>query len=481
MDLTITLISHTNSGKTTLARTLLRRDVGEQRDREHVTQESTEYLWAEAEGHRLFLWDTPGLGSTPLLLKRIALQKGPVLWFMSQVWDRVRDAGLYYSQLALRTAVERADVMLYTVNVSEPPATAGYVSMELSVLAKIGKPVIVLLNYTGPPRQTADGRGDPEAEAWRSHLTRCPAVKAVLPLDAFFRCWVQESVLMDAIGASLPGTKREAFQTLTGAWREDRTTTFREAMEVLSAQLVQSAMDREAAPREKLMQRIGINRGALDAAYEKAQSKMLARLEERSRTAADTLIRLHSIDGSSNFQPTAQGSDFGIPAKVYESVWGAVGAALTGAAAGLAADIHTGGLGFGGGTVAGFFIGGAGSWLLARGYNLARGDDDAVRWTLPHFIAQAEISLVTYLAVAHHGRGRGEWQDTVHPPHWMAAARAAIATRKQALETVWKRAGGKAPDALLLEEETSEILTRCAYPLMASLYPGIGLEWLKSK
>ena len=37
---TLSLISHTNVGKTTLARTLLRRDVGEVFDQAHVTQVS---------------------------------------------------------------------------------------------------------------------------------------------------------------------------------------------------------------------------------------------------------------------------------------------------------------------------------------------------------------------------------------------------------------------------------------------------------
>jgi len=36
-DVTLSLISHTNVGKTTLARTLLRRDVGQVLDQPHVT------------------------------------------------------------------------------------------------------------------------------------------------------------------------------------------------------------------------------------------------------------------------------------------------------------------------------------------------------------------------------------------------------------------------------------------------------------
>ena len=36
----LSLVSHTNAGKTTLARTLLGRDVGEVRDEAHVTEQA---------------------------------------------------------------------------------------------------------------------------------------------------------------------------------------------------------------------------------------------------------------------------------------------------------------------------------------------------------------------------------------------------------------------------------------------------------
>jgi predicted GTPase len=59
--ISVALLSHTNAGKTTLARTLLRRDIGAVMDRAHVTEEAEEYeLMRSAEGDRLLLWDTPG-------------------------------------------------------------------------------------------------------------------------------------------------------------------------------------------------------------------------------------------------------------------------------------------------------------------------------------------------------------------------------------------------------------------------------------
>ena len=48
-ELSLSLVSHTNVGKTTLARTLLGRDIGEVRDEAHVTE--------TAEPHRLI--DSP--------------------------------------------------------------------------------------------------------------------------------------------------------------------------------------------------------------------------------------------------------------------------------------------------------------------------------------------------------------------------------------------------------------------------------------
>ena len=68
-DVTLSLISHTNVGKTTLARTLLRRDVGEVLDQAHVTEETESFTLIEAGGDRLIAWDTPGFGDSARMMK----------------------------------------------------------------------------------------------------------------------------------------------------------------------------------------------------------------------------------------------------------------------------------------------------------------------------------------------------------------------------------------------------------------------------
>src|SRR5512134_814741 len=147
----IALVSHTNAGKTTLARTLLGRDVGEVRDAPHVTTEASAHALIEtAEGDKLVLWDTPGFGDSARLAKRLALEGNPIGWFLTQVWDRFRDRAFFLTQRAIRNVREEADVVLYLVNAAEDPADAGYLNSELAILAWMKKPVLVLLNQAGP-------------------------------------------------------------------------------------------------------------------------------------------------------------------------------------------------------------------------------------------------------------------------------------------------------------------------------------------
>jgi hypothetical protein len=121
----LSLVSHTNVGKTTLARTLLSRDVGEVRDAPHVTEfnDAHELLRTEA-GDVLTLWDTPGFGDSVRLLRRLRQSANPLGWFLSQVWDRWRDRPFWAAQQVLRHVRESSDLLLYLVNAAEPPAAA---------------------------------------------------------------------------------------------------------------------------------------------------------------------------------------------------------------------------------------------------------------------------------------------------------------------------------------------------------------------
>jgi len=444
----LSLVSHTNVGKTTLARTLLGRDIGEVRDEAHVTETAERYTLVESpDGDRLELWDTPGFGDSRRLAKRFASSGNPLGWFMSEVWDRFRDRPFYSAQRAIRNILDEADVVLYLVNAAEQPDDIDYLDAELQVLTVLGKPVIVLLNQLGKPRGALAEQA--LLDRWRERLEPAHCVSDVLPLDAFARCWVQEGRLLTAVSrAIVDDGQRRGMNRLRSAWRERQHALWRQAMAVLAARLTRAALDAEPLASADWSTRLGqvgaalgLKRSDRQTPREIAEAALAERLEGDLRESTEALIRLHGLDGAAatevqkrlaaHFQQR-EGASEGRAA-----VWGGL---LTGALAGLKADVLAGGLTLGGGMLAGGIVGALGGAGVARGFNLMRGvESPMVVWSDTVLDEMVVSALLTYLAVAHYGRGRGDWTIAEHPPEWGEAVRAAIAPDLGALHEVWSR------------------------------------------
>ena len=48
-------------------------------------------------------------------------------------------------------------------------------------------------------------------------------------------------------------------------------------------------------------------------------------------------------------------------------------------------------------------------------------------------------ALLRYLAVAHYGRGRGEWEESEYPAFWRDLAISTVKARRNALHAIWKK------------------------------------------
>lgn len=475
--LNLSLISHTNVGKTTLVRTLLARDVGEIRDAAHVTDVATGYLMLQAGDDSLMLWDTPGFGDTIRLLKRLHLAGNPIGWFLSQVWDRFRDRPLWSSQQAVRNARDEADIILYLVNAAENPDDAGYVRPELEILAWIGKPVLLLLNQVGRPSE--NGRLD--ETRWETALREGPGgevVRDVLTLDAFARCWVQEGALLRLVEQVAAPEKRELVRRLGDAWAEKNVRRFSQAMRVLAEHLSVAATDKEPVGerdwRDKARGALLSIRDEQPPEARRAMAVLAERLEADVRGSTEALIRLHNLSGRAAREVLRRlGRDYATVAPAREGFAALLGGIATGAAGGLAADLAVGGLTLGGGMVVGGLLGALGAGGAARGYNLIHGEQgDSVRWGEDFFLGLVRSSILRYLAVAHFGRGRGDWEEGEHPAHWQAAVAAAVEAERDGLRASWER--GRADDASALASPLQEILTRCATRLLVQFYPEAG-------
>ena len=469
-DINLSLISHTNAGKTTLARTLLAQDVGEVRDAPHVTEIATAYPMLKGEdGAALTLWDTPGFGDTARLLRRLRLTGNPVGWLLSQVWDRWRERPFWCSQQAVRNARDHADIVLYLVNAAEDPADAGYVDLEMQILEWIGKPVIVLLNQMGPPRPDSAA----EAGKWRRHLQRFSIVREVLPLDAFARCWVQEDVLLQKIAPLLPDAKRPAFQRLSALWRRNNRERFAQAMDILAGQLAQAAIDREPLGESNWQTQLA---GLLGASRQREQKRAMEglaqRLDAAIRASTDTLIALHGLQGKAAGEVLRRlRENFAASEPVKAGKAAVLGGLVSGAMGGLAADLAAGGLTFGAGMLAGGIAGALGASGVAHALNLVRGEKEAaLRWSAEFYEGLVRSALLRYLAVAHFGRGRGDYTQSESPPFWQDMVAAEVAARRAEVREIWER-GKSAPGPEPLRAPLAALLEGCAGRLLAALYP----------
>lgn len=469
----LSLISHTNVGKTTLARTLLGRDIGEVRDAAHVTEEASGHVMAQAGDDVLMLWDTPGFGDTARLLKRLRLSGNPLGWLLTEVWDRWRERPLWASQQAVRNARDQADVILYLVNAGEDPAGAAYVPREMEVLSWIGKPIILLLNQIGPPRADASGP-DEEAERWRQAVEGRAELADILPLDAFARCWVQEGVLLEAIVPLLPEYKQPSMRNLMQQWSQVNEARFDKSMAVLARNLARAAVDREAVEdsnwRGRLAQLLSVGR-AERPEIRNAMGRLADRLEADSRAATDELIRLHNLSGKASRQVHERlASHYAHREKASEGIAAALGGLATGATTGLAADLAAGGLTLGGGLIVGAIIGALGAGGIARGFNRISGEQGSgVRWSEEFFTDMVRMALLRYLAVAHFGRGRGDWQESEYPPVWQDMVRQQVEEHKEEVLSVYKL-GKDAPENDLVSPLES-LMSRMARSLLERLYP----------
>jgi 50S ribosome-binding GTPase/Domain of unknown function (DUF3482) len=489
----LSLVSHTNVGKTTLARTLLGRDIGEVRDQAHVTQSAEAHvLVATDAGDRLLLWDTPGFGDSVRLARRLAQAGNPLGWLLSQLWDRWRDRPFWATQQAVRHVLGQADVVLYLVNASELPQEAGYLDAELQVLALLGKPVVAVLNQLGPAGNAEEPALAQAVARWQSHLAARPVVRAVLTLDAFSRCWVHEGVLWNAVAELLPPDRRPAFGRLQAVWAQSQQARWQQAMAELSRRLARAAVDREPVPAETWRGRLGAwaqllgRRGdGPPAATERAMAALAARLDADVRLSTDRLIALHGLEGEAGQEVlTRLARHYAVRQPLDEgraAVWGGL---VTGALAGLKADLATGGLTLGGGLLAGGVLGALSAAGAARGVNHLRGvDAPEVAWDAAVLDMLLANALLGYLAVAHHGRGRGTWVATEPPSAWTDSVAAVVAEHHAAFDLLWRRRamlfgpvaeGESNPSLLAWQGDLQRQVQRAGDALLKRLYPVAG-------
>jgi len=471
------LVSHTNNGKTTLARTLLGLDVGEVRDAAHVTQLSESHaLLTTPLGDSLQLWDTPGFGDSVRLLRRLGMADNPIGWFLREVFDRYRDRPFWLSQQALRTARDAADVVLYLVNSAENPGDAGYLEAEMEILQWLGKPVVVLLNQMGPPRPAHEEQA--ELARWKSHLDIYSVVRQVLALDAFARCWVHERVFYEAIAPLIAAPKAAGYARLRAAWEASNAARFETAMRLTAQLLVAAAQDRQTVEPERkglvnsALQATGLRKGGNAQRQDQAMALLIERLNQGIAATTRELLALHRIDtGEAATINQRVRENFAVRAPLDKAQAGLLGAVLSGAATGLSADLMAGGLSLGAGALLGSVVGALTFAGAAWGFNASTDRNQATVQFSDEFLQTFLVSSVLrYLAVAHFGRGRGQFAQGEAPAFWQREVERAAAQSLASSSAGWALLHGAASPGQAVENASAQ-LQAITSAVLRQLYP----------
>ncbi len=389
-DIVLSLISHTNIGKTTLSRTLLKQDVGEIRDSAHVTIDSQSYDLIRSGNDALIIWDTPGFGNIVKLTKRVK-SEGALGWIMHEVVDRTFNRSLYSSLEAAKNVQSQSDVVLYLVNVQEKPDEAGYVEQELTLLEALKKPTIVLLNKVSTDELGRENLASLEKK-WYDYAHQYECVKNVITLDAFTRTWEQELQLIDEIHPYLSEIKQGALQRLRSIFIEDQEKVFKQSMQ-MGADVVSFAIS----------QKVPYN---ADMKEKKVMALLMGDLQPKLDEYLEYLTSVHKIESAGQGElKNDRLSIAGFIEKVSEKKSGLLAGALASAGSGLIADILAGGLTLGGGALLGFIGGYVGGISYAKILNFR--DQQDPTWEKSAIEQIIKLVITYYLITALHGRGKG--------------------------------------------------------------------------
>jgi hypothetical protein len=201
---------------------------------------------------------------------------------------------------------------------------------------------------------------------------------------------------------------------------------------------------------------------------------LASRLDLAVRTNTDRLIALHGLSGRAKKIILARlAGQFAQEKPMDVATSGALGGMVSGALGGLAADLASGGLTFGAGALVGGIIGVLGGGGVARAYNLARGAEDGhVRWSTEFLTQRFVAAILRYLAVAHYGRGRGDWVEGEYPAHWQPLANEVASQHRSELESIWTAASARAPHEVA--DQLTPIVSKATREVLERLYPEAG-------
>ena len=371
--LKLAVVGHTNTGKTSLLRTLLHdADFGEVANAPATTRH-VEGAMLRIDELKLQWYDTPGIEDSISLLdylEQLQQQEGRRLdgpAIIERFLDSPESQGRFEQEARVLRQLLLCDAGLYVVDVREPVRSKH--RDELAILARCGRPIIPVLNFLHSP--------DNFSEQWKEVLSRL-GLHLIIEFDTVAPAIDGEQQLYQKLALVLD-EHRDVLRDLAEGANKRRQRRRQQGQELLAELLIDvSAFRRQSDEDES------------ERVWQDMQDAVRQRENKFIRDLL-ALYRFHETDYEDDLLPISgerwESDLFSSEALMDMGIRVGKGFAA-GAMAGATVDIITGGLSLGTGTLVGGLVGGlwqgaekVGNRLLGmiQGYRELTVDDAVLR------------------------------------------------------------------------------------------------------
>lgn len=337
-EIKVAVVGHTNTGKTSLLRTLTRDAAFGAIANRPSTTRHVEGAALLVDGRPLIaFYDTPGLEDSIGLLEHLeTLPDTDWVVRLERFLDDPEARGDFAQEVKVLRQVLGCDIVLYVIDVRE--RVLGKYRDELTLLIRSARPVIPLLNFVESP--------DARIDDWRRYL-----LGAGLHAQLTFNPLVIDAVAERKLFEKMRALHDELYQPLARVIEDlehQRDRLRRIAADRIADLLLDVAAHSVLLPEDR-------------AGADALRADLERRVREREIDGARELLRLFGFDPTAYTPETLLFGAAGRPAldlaELRELGIQSSGGAAAGAAAGLAADAMLAGLSLGVGTATGAALG----------------------------------------------------------------------------------------------------------------------------
>ena len=358
LPINLAIVGHTNAGKTSLIRTLLRDDqFGKVDDAAGTTRYVEKSAIFSGDDEVLNLYDTPGFeDSSALLLALEDLSKTVQVRLPAELLDAFISQADNYPEFEQETKVLRqsinSDVLLYMIDVREP--LLGKYLDEVEILSKAGKPILPVFNFIA---------GHSEAlKRWREQLAQFN-LHSALEFDTVAYDFEAEKRLYQKL-QSLLEKQYETLQSLIDYRQEVWKGLNHAAARRIFQLITEVACHRREVAGREVEAKNGISQTDVTS-----MQNFVRNAEQQALRDLLTIFAFTQLDVDLQQLSVSDGQwelDIFSPRMLKDFGLSAGATALKGAAAGAGIDLMVGGLTLGAATMLGAALGAG--WATARRY-----------------------------------------------------------------------------------------------------------------